>query len=278
MKYTLHSAKYVLKNLLYLFPLAILPALFFSMSTDEAAIVESVTAFLKGNLGDWKFFTLFRAISILSFGRWVGIIFGLAGIIVIVPCVSLMMAMIEKHFRIGKRTFNGIWTKLNDNLLSTCGFAVLLFAIYEVWAMLTSALLFLASQFGNTIIAYGGVGVIFLVMHALLMYIVGTIYLWLPCMQITGFRAFEALQYSHQLSSKVKWRLLFSQLFFYITAEAALCVCAFLSIYLEALLLFYVFTTLVFVFLIMIFIVRMQVVYFDRAQLDRADLVKYYQR
>lgn len=275
MRYTLQSTKYVFRNLIYLFPLAILPALFFSMSTDEEAIIESVTAFLKGNLGDWKFLTLFRAISILSFSKWLGIIFGIAGLVVIVPCVSLMMALIEKHFRIGKRTFNGMWGKLNDNLLSTCGFAVLVFAIYEVWALITSALLFLMSCLSPTVLAYISASIVFVAMHVLLMCLIGSIYLWLPCMQITGFRAFEALQYSRQIATtRVKLRILFSQLFFYFAAEAALCLCAFLT----NLLVFYIFTTLVFVFLIMLFCVRMQVVYFDRAQLDRADLIKYYQR
>lgn len=123
----------------------------------------------------------------------------------------MMMAWLEKHFRIGKRTFNGLWGKLNDNFISTCGYAILLLVVYEVWALLTSALLFFVSRIGITAVAYSLSGGVFIIMHVVLLYVIGCIYLWLPCMQITGFRAMEALHYSYQLYAPVKGKVLLAQ-------------------------------------------------------------------
>ena len=48
MKYTLQSSKYVFKNFIYLFPFAILPALFLAISTDEKLITSVIMNFVGG--------------------------------------------------------------------------------------------------------------------------------------------------------------------------------------------------------------------------------------
>ena len=50
MKYTIQSGKYVLKNILYLLPFAIIPALFLSFSTDENSLNAVVESFFSGNI------------------------------------------------------------------------------------------------------------------------------------------------------------------------------------------------------------------------------------
>jgi len=112
----------------------------------------------------------------------------------------------------------------------------------------------------------------FLFMHVVLIYVVGRIYLWLPCMQITGFRAFEALSYSQYLVEAFKWKLLAVQLVVLLFVEGFIYLCV-LSPYTW---LFTLLTTIVYTFIIMLFCVRMMVAYFDREQIERADLKKYY--
>lgn len=275
MRYNKQTVKYVLKNFIYLIPFAILPALLFSFSTDEEAIIRVVKAIFSWNLSSWSFFDLFRAISVLNFGSWRSLVFGIIGILLIVPCVALLMAWLEKHFRIGKRTFNGLWGKLNDNFISTCGYSVLLLVIYEVWALLTSALLFFVSRIGITALAYSLSGGIFFVMHIVLLYAIGCIYLWLPCMQITGFRAMEALHYSYQLYAPVKGKVLLAQFLLLLFSEALIAACAY---YVQNAFAFIVLTTILYLFMLIVYCVRMQIVYFDRDQIERADLVRYYHR
>ncbi len=275
MKYTVQSTKYVCKNLIYLFPFAILPAIFLSISTDQAAIHSVLDALFAGKVTEWKFGEIFRAISILNFATWQAIVFGVVGIIVIVPCVALFMALLDKHMRIGKRTYNGLWGKLNDNLVSTCGCVVLLLAIYEVWALLLSAFLFLFSAIKLFAVACPLLAVIFVLFHVLLILVISAIYLWLPCLQNTGFRAYEALVYSYHLMGQIKGKIIAAQLLILFAVEAGLCACA---LFVSAGLAFNVITAIVYAVVIMIFCVRMQIAYFDRDHVKRADLVKYYEK
>ena len=275
MRYTLQSTKYVFKNFIYLLPFAILPAVFLSASTDEKSMVAVINAILEGNIGTWTFQELFRAISVLNFASWEAIVFGLVGIILIVFCVALMMALLEKHMRIGKRTFNGLLGKLNDNILSTSGVVVLVLLIYELWTLLLAALLFFVSRITIAAVAYVLAAAVFVAMHVVLMVSIGTIYLWLPCMQITGFRAFEALVYSYQLINPIRWRITFAQILVLFVAESLICACA---VYVPTAIAFRVVAAALYAGILMIYCVRMQIAYFDRDNIERADTAKYYHR
>lgn len=66
MRYNKQSIKYVSKNFIFLLPFAILPAVLFSLSTDEEAIIRVIKAIFHWNLSSWTFFDLFRAISVLK--------------------------------------------------------------------------------------------------------------------------------------------------------------------------------------------------------------------
>lgn len=275
MKYTVQSAKYVYKNFFYLFPLVILPALFLSFSTAQDSIITVLTAIGKGDISVWTFSDLFRAISVLNFGSWQAVVFGLIGIIVIVPCVALLMAMLEKHMRIGKRTFNGILGKLNDNFLSTCGYVVLLLGIYELWTLLMTAFLFLASRIPVAFLAYAFAAIIFLAFHVLLLIVVSAIYLWLPCMQITGFRVYEALQYSYHLMGEIKGKIILVQISILLVVEGLICLCAML---IPIGVIFHILVAAFYVILLLVFCVRMQVVYFDRDHIEREDIPKFYRK
>ena len=273
MKYTLQSSKYVLKNFIYLFPFAILPAIFLAVSTDEGAILNIIKALLAGNISSWSFTMLFKAISLLNFASWQSIVFGLVGILLIVPCVALLMALLEKHMRIGKRTFNGLWGKLNDNFVSTCDVVLIVVALYELWALLLAAFLFLLSRISLTFVACVLSVLTFVVFHVILMVSVGAIYLWLPCMQITGFRAFEALQYAYQLMNRIRWKIMLAQICVFMAVEALVCVCAF---FVTSFVVFKIIVAVLYAGVLMIYCVRMQIAYFDRDNIERADMARYY--
>ena len=146
--------------------------------------------------------------------------------------------------------------------------------IYEVWALITSALIFLFSHITVPVLAYGLVSLAFVGMHVVLVYVISFIYLWLPCMQITGFKASEALYYSHQLMAPIKWKILFSQVGLLLGTETLVSLCEkFLSGWI-----FLVLATLFCAMLLLTYCVRMMIVYFDRDNIEREDLKKYYQR
>ena len=112
-------------------------------------------------------------------------------------------------------------------------------------------------------------------MFIVLLYVIGMMYLWLPCMLITGFKPMEALNYSSDLNAPVKWKILVGQLFFLCLTKVAICLCAWFSV---GLFWFTVTSTAFYIVLIMVYTVRMQIVYFDRDNIDRADTKSYYRR
>ena len=273
MKYTAQSTKYIFKNFLYIFPFAIIPAFFLSLSMDQEAIYCIFETIYQGKIHEFHFSHLFRAVSVLNFASWQAIVFGFLGIILMVVCVAMMMAQLEKHMRIGKRTYNGLFSRLNDNLLPTCGYTLLVLVIYELWSFLVAAFLFFFSKIPETFTAYTLMIVFFLGMHVLLIYAIGLIYLWLPCMQITGFKPMEALYYSNHLMSKVKWKILLGQLTALVVTETIICLCA---VFLQDTITSAIVTTVFFALLIMLYCVRMMIAYFDRDNIERADLKRYY--
>lgn len=184
----------------------------------------------------------------------------------------MMMAMIEKHFRIGKRTYRGLFSKLNDNLISTGGYAFLMVILYEVWTLITTIGVFIFSKIFINAVAYVMMALFFVIMHIALIYIIGQIYLWLPCMQITGFKAIHALYYSNRMVSSVKWHILLGQIAMLLGAEVLIGLCACFA---PSPIIFTILITVLYGWMIMLFCVRMQVVYFEREHLDRADVFRY---
>ena len=273
MKYTIQTGKYVFKNFFYVVWFALIPAVALSLSLAKEEIVRVLNAIVARDFSTWTFADLFCAISVLNASSWHSMLTGIVGVVAIVPCVALLMAFLDKHLRFGKRTFNSLWPKLNDNFISTFGYTFFFLMIYEVWALLLAALLFFVSLIPNAIAVYIVGGAIFIVMHILLLYAIGAIYLWLPCMQITGFHAVEALQHSHQLITTVKWKILIGQLLFLLFTEGAIVACAW---FLPEFSIFTVVTSVLFTILILFYCIRMMIAYFDRDQIERADLRKYY--
>ena len=272
MKYTTPSIKYVLKNFQYIFPFAILPAFFLALSLDPSSINALLKAMTSGTTESLSFSVIFHAVSIFNFSSGGAFFAGLCGFILLIVCISMMMALIEKHMRIGKRTYNGIFSKLNDNLLSTAAMSCLFAVVYELWTMITAAILFLLFHVGNKIAVLILSAFAFMALQIVLLYVLSLFYLWLPCLQITGFKAFEALKYSYQLVAPVKGKIVLGQTVSLTLAEILICLCSYLF---EGWILVTVAAAL-YACMVLLYCVRMQITYFARAQMERADLKKYY--
>jgi hypothetical protein len=273
MKYTLQTWKYILKNFFFIFPLAVIPAFFLSLTLareDFAIVLEKLLA---GNATELTFQEIFQVVSILNFSSIEAVLFGFVAVVALVVFSAILMALLDKHMRIGKRTFNGMLARLNENLLPTILVVVLLLVLYEVWTVLLTLLLQLTALLPSPF-SYASAGFVFLMMHILLLSLIACIYLWMPCMQITGFKAFEALRYSYILVEPLRGKIVLSQIFSMFFAELLISASVLLLPRMEIVSI--VVATVLYAFMIMQFCVRMQVVYFDREQIERQDLKPSY--
>lgn len=272
MKYTSKSLKYVFANFGYLVLFGLFPAVFLAYSLDTATVGAILRDYFTGSPYA-SFSDIFHAVSIFNFHSVSATIADVLSVILAVTCVAMMMAFMEKHMRIGKKTWTGLFSKLNDNLLSTLGITLLFACLYELWALITSALLLCVSFFGSKTVIYILSVIVWFGTQIALLFVVSLFYLWLPCLQITGFRSFEALSYSYQLATGVKRKIVREQFVSMTIAEILIgLVCVFAPwAWLKLVL-----NSAVFAGQILLFVTRMQVVYFDRAQLERADEKNYY--
>ena len=272
MKYTSGTLRYISKNFFYVVLFAAIPAVFFAISSNVEAARSVLNNLLNGNPRD-EFWNIFHTVSIFNFSSKKSIISGLVGVVVLVLSIAMLTAFLEKHMRIGKRTLNGLFSKVNDNLLSTTALIVLFLLIYELWALILSALWYFVTGVSNTVIAYILLAVVYLAMHFVLLYVMSLFYLWMPCVQITGFTVIDSLAYSYRLLAPIQFKLVFVQLCVLLGCEGVIGVTIML---LQWNLAGTIVASVLFTALILIYCIRMMIVYFDRAQLDRADLKRYY--
>ena len=272
MNYTSATVKYIMKNFVYVILFAVIPAIFFALSINETATRSVLENLLSGNPRD-NFWTIFHTVSIFNFSSKKEALFGGVGIIALILCMAMLTAFLEKHMRIGKRTLNGLLSKVNDNLLSTGALVLLFLFIYEVWALLLSALWYFVTGISNTAVAYVLLAIVYLVMHFVLIYALSLFYLWMPCVQITGFTALDALTYSYQLVAPIQTKLVAGQCAVLLLSEALITVTVLM---LPLGIVELIVASVLFTVMILVYSIRMLVVYFDRAQLERADLKRYY--
>ena len=272
MNYTSVTIKYIMKNFVYVILFAVIPAIFFALSMNEVATRSVLDNLMSGNPRD-DFWTIFHAVSIFNFSSKKEAFFGGIGIIALIVCMAMLTAFLEKHMRIGKSTLNGLLSKVNDNLLSTGALVLLFLSIYEIWALVLSALWYYVTGISNIVVAYALLLLVYLAMHFVLVYALSLFYLWMPCLQITGFTALDALTYSYQLITPIQTKLVVGQWAVLLLCEALITATILI---LPWGIVELIVASVLFTVMILVYSIRMLVVYFDRAQLERADLKRYY--
>ena len=262
--------KYIFKNLWFVLPFAIVPGIFLALSLDIDAVTSYIHALFSGNprVG---FIETFQTLSVIRVDGWLGVLFGVCAVISIVIFMSIMLALVEKHMRIGKRTFSGAFSQLGELLLKALLVTFVYLVTYELWALVVSALFFLIGSTHAVVLVYILDALAFLALTLALLYVVTAFYLWFPCMQITCFRPFPAFVYAYRLTLKVRWKLVFALAISYFAALFVLFGASFLPVYLFRIIAFVVQTVL-----FLGFCVRMETAYFATDKLDREDYIRSY--
>ena len=266
------SWKYIFRNLWFLLPFAVIPAVFMALSLDYRCISEVVSGYFTGT-PQAEFLEFFHAWSFIRFDSVLGAVYSLLAVVCIFLFMAALLAFVEKHMKLGKRTFGGVAAQFKNVLLPALFITLLYVVLYEIWAVVLSAVLYVISQVDTLAVAYLLYTVAVLLFLFVLIYLATMFYLWLPCKMMTGFRFFDAFLYSYRLMVERRWKLVLS----YAISVAALVVvlsgCAFLPDFA-----FRIAGIVLFAFLFLNFCVRMEVVYFDADKLDREDELHSYRR
>ncbi|MDE5897335.1 MAG: hypothetical protein K2H43_05950, partial [Clostridia bacterium] len=200
-----------------------------------------------------------------------GAIYSVCAYLCVSVFMAMMLALVEKHMRIGKRTVSGAFSGFGSLLFAALVVAFVYLAAYEIWAIVLSSVLFAISSIRSTAVLYVLAGACFVLFSFVLLYVATVFYLWFPSKQITGFGPYNSFLFSYRLMSGVRWKLLLS---FLISFVAAAAVTAGVSVLPE--LVFRIVMFVLFTFLFLNFGIRMETVYFATDKIDREDLIRSY--
>lgn len=263
--------KYLFKNFWYVLACGAVPAVFLALSFDYTAISDYLKDFFFHKNPRADFIELLRVCSPIRIDSLLGGIYTVFAYIVSALFASLLLSLAEKHMRIGKRTLGGVGTEMKHLMLPAFLIILLFYALGETAAILFSAVMFAISSIPATAFVYClGVFAAFLIVF-LFLYVFETFYLWLPCLQITGFRSYHAFLYSYRLSIGVRWQLVSAHALSVSVAVLLLGGTAFLGE-----IIFRVVALCLTLFLYTGMLIRMETVYFETDKLDREDVIKSY--
>ena len=260
--------KYIIRNLWMVLPFAVVPAVFLSLSVDLVALKSVATSLFTGPF-ELTFTQIFRAWSFLRTDSFVGILYSIFAFVCLVFFSAILLTFVEKHMRIGKRSLSGILSQLETHIFAYIGFVLFLFTVYELWALVLSALLYMVSTMASKTAARVLFALISLLFIALLLYLVSIVYLWLPCRLHTGLKLHVAFLYSYNLMIGVRWQLYLSLAITYVVGFLVIFGCAFGPDWL-----FRILAILVFLCAYSSFCVRMETLYFETDKIDREDLLR----
>ena len=270
MRYLGSAFKYIFKNFIFVFVFALIPSYFLAMTADLknlASIAESVAA---GN-ADVEFYQIFSFLSPINEEGWP---FALVFLAVAAVCMPLLLGFIERHMRIGNRSFKGIAGQLNSNFVSTLVVLLVFAVIYELWSLIAAGLIYAVVLILDGPVCLALAVAVLLGMAALISYLASLLLLWLPSMQITGYSFMDSLSYSNQLYVPNRGKL-FLAVFLPFLAGVLL---QFAIVAVSPTEIFripaYIFLELIYLVLFLYYNSLMYVAYFDGAGEERVDLKK----
>lgn len=259
--------KYLFKNFWYVLPSAILPAVFLALSLDFSAISRLAADYFGGELAA-DFILFFRVFSLIRIDGVLGALYSLLAVAVIVFSAAFLITAVEKHMRIGKRTPGGTGRQSLSILPSVLAMSLLFLVLYEIWAIVLSAVLFAVCSVGSVTVVRVFFPVLLVVTGFCFVYIVAAFFLWLPCIQITGFRPYDALLYAYRLAATIRWRLISALSLAFAAAILLVTGLSFVPYYVFLPVMF-----IVYLFVFPAFCIHMETAYFYADKIEREDIV-----
>lgn len=197
MKYITDTIKYLKSNLLLLPALAVAVAAIYPI-LDFGALDYIARSFSDGYVTDnftaWLYFFL-----PVNTQNWLTVLLSVLGYVALVVDLSFIHSMIDKHVRFGSKSFRSVMSSFTVNLSYGLTFAAVFAVCAAVTAPVLTAIMKTFSHFPAPYVFIAGIALCAAIAFAEL-FAFCHFALWLPCMEITGFRVFEALTYSYSLA------------------------------------------------------------------------------
>lgn len=273
MRYLAMAFRYVFKNFIFIFFFAIIPSYFFVMSADIPNIAAIAESIVSGRFAP-SFYELFDFFSLFSPDRWP---FALAAFLLTVLFMSMLLSLMEKHMRIGTRSFRDLFKRIDYNIGSTFFILILGAAFYEIWALVSAGFVSVIVLIVTNELARCILGVIASAgMMLLLCYVVSVFLLWLPCRQITGYSFLDSLAYSSQLATGRRRSIFLSVFLPYVACAFLQGAVVIIAAVFDVRVIVFFCIEIIYIFMFLYYNALMYVMFFDANGEERMDLKKKY--
>lgn len=138
MRYIKLSFKYLIKNILFLFLLSLIPAIFMGSLLSPFKFFEFVNNY--ANIVVVNFGDIFYNIIDIS---WLKLLFYVIGFALLFVCVSVIIGFIENNFRSGKKNYLNVKNYINNNILSVILNIVLIVIVNFIISFIFATIIFL---------------------------------------------------------------------------------------------------------------------------------------
>lgn len=271
MKYLKDSFSYVFKNFIFIFIFSLLPSYFLAFVQKG----DRTSAFIASLFEDGAGAGFGDVFSFLSPFNAYGWIYSLVALILMIILLPMLTGFIERHMRLGVRSLKGILSRFNYNFVACFRLLLIFFVLYELWAVVAAGFIYLFVVLFNGVLCGVLASVCFALTLVLFCWILSAIILWLPVLQITGYRFMDSFVYEYQLYAGRRIRIFLAVLVPWVLGYVFAILSAFFVWPVSALLDFII-RELLFMVLILYYAVLMYVVYFAASGEERADLAKRY--
>jgi hypothetical protein len=205
MKYTKDTLKYLKNNILLLLPCYVIAVVCLTALINFEAYQTIAQSISKGSVSDsfleWlRFFTLFNPENVFK------IIAGIVAYVILILDLAFIHSLIDNHVRFGSRSIRSIASSFNINVVNSFIFTILAICFHFICGIILAAIMKTCELIPlNYSYIFG------LILSAILMIVIffvcSLFMLWLPCVEITGFRKYEALNYSYALARQRVWKI-----------------------------------------------------------------------
>ncbi len=202
MKYITDTLKYLKSNLLLLPSLAV-AIIACAPVVDYGAVENIVNSYSDGQItasfADW-----FMAFMPYNSRNWLSVVLSIVGYIALVMDIAFIHSMVDKHIRFGSKSFRSIMSSYSINFIYG-----LIAMVAGMCAMLVLALLMALVMTAFSMLpsfAFIAGLVLCAALALLLAFIAAHFFLWLPCVEITGYKITEAVYSSYAQAKTIRWR------------------------------------------------------------------------
>lgn len=269
MRYIGMTFKYIFKNFIFIFFFAIIPSFFFVKSCNIGNLVAVVKSIVDLNF-NLDFYQLFSYFSLFAAEYWY---FAIIAFVFTVVCMAMLLSLLDKHMRVGTRSFKDLFARIDYNIGSTFYILFLAVVFYELWALVSACFISLIVLIITNPLARCIICLLFAVLlMAALCYLISKFILWLPCRHITGYGFIDSLSYSSQLNEGKRGSVFISVFIPYLICAILQCVIVAVSLYVNMGIFVFIAIELIYVFVFLYYNVLMYVTFFDANGEERMDL------